>query len=1131
MSANGEYLAFSSPNWKFVSGDRNGTDDIFLARNPLFVKEEGATASPLSPSDMRQRSEYDGVEIGVGRIMNEGASKSADSVFLEAKVEDPNGSRVSLEVEIRKIDDTRKVLAVESVTSGFISSGEVASIDYVTSDGGLYSWKARTVDEVGRKSVWVDFGGNGETETDFISSNFSFVFMTDVHLGSNLAPIATATGNAWFESQSYPRFTDVLYSIENLNPRPDFILVGGDNVEYNNERWFLDFKSITGDFSKRTGIEIYVVPGNHDRYDSESTAWKPGDTNLSGGNDRLKKYFEVMGKSEGVASLFIDNDGLMNASQSEGGGLNRYNYYFNHEGYQFIGLDSGEDTGVWDLNPESSGLSGPVMNSLESVLESFDIPKIIFMHSPVWDDDTSRTEFDNDDILGGVVVPNGAISNNWVNFMTFCDESDVQLVLSGHTHDSLVFDLLGNKQTLSDWTENETHPLYLRTQSAGKNDDHGYRIIDVINGKAIPHESITNVTKYEKVFTDLDAKNELASKIYDGDGNEILAETSGYGIFATPVSDRSIIYENTESTTLEIINNTLSQSEYDLRLQKRVEGGEPDAQLGQVSLYLITNQKMCGLSNPICFAGTVSMLKSEQYVTLDFKGIDIEGNSTHRIAVDWGDLSSFDTNNVVFDMDSNSSTGYIKLLNRLTIDLNSPGELRVIDDSENVTGSVDGEIVENIPYSMYIPESETVYIFRDTPEDIIRDFKTQIIGSYESTYDLSIDLSEDDNKRGVFVADDVSTNGQTMHQFGVNWETLEQGGDGVKMDFDENSDGIFEKTVFLDESLGIPTAELDSEKYTANEGGEIAFISTSSDSDGNIALYEWDLDGDGVFEERGATLSAVTHAYGDDYQGKVTLRVVDDEELADTISADVVIANVNPVVSISKFEIADTMDKFMLEASFIDSGWLDVHTVLIDWGDGKVENVLVAEENIYPDANGKIIVTHKYSKLKNYVLKLTIMDDDGGAVTSETILDSPKQMKQAALLRLKTIQTDDKNVRKEINKAIESLENSLGAKYWEDDFHLNVSNIARFFNEEQKVKTSLSKVIDGKNKHSSFQGSQEIQEVLDDLSRADIYLAKIIAYESGKRMLNNYQSINNWMRKYLIKGIVGSLVMGAYNSI
>jgi len=242
------------------------------------------------------------------------------------------------------------------------------------------------------------------------------------------------------------------------------------------------------------------------------------------------------------------------------------------------------------------------------------------------------------------------------------------------------------------------------------------------------------------------------------------------------------------------------------------------------------------------------------------------------------------------------------------------------------------------------------------------------------------------------------------------------------------------------------------------------------------------------------------------------LRVTDDEGLADASSAGVVVTNVNPTVSISKFEITDTMDKFMFEASFIDPGWFDAHTALIDWGDGKVENLSVAEENVYPDATGKVRVTHKYGKLKNYVLKLTVMDDDGGRAVSETILDSPKQMKQVALSRLKAIQTDSKNIRKEIDKAIKSLEGSLGAKYWKDDFHLNLSYAAKYFNEEQKTKAVLSKIIDSKNKHTSFQGYGEIREISDSLSKSDEYLAKIAVYESGSQIARNIQSINNWIK-------------------
>ena len=69
------------------------------------------------------------------------------------------------------------------------------------------------------------------------------------------------------------------------------------------------------DYSNRTGIEIYVVPGNHDRYDSESTAFEWGETDISGGNDNLYEYFEVMDRPSGnnVTSLLAEGDsGIVN---------------------------------------------------------------------------------------------------------------------------------------------------------------------------------------------------------------------------------------------------------------------------------------------------------------------------------------------------------------------------------------------------------------------------------------------------------------------------------------------------------------------------------------------------------------------------------------------------------------------------------------------------------------------------------------------------------------------------------------------------------------------------------------------------------------------------------------------------
>ncbi|MFA7170293.1 MAG: PKD domain-containing protein, partial [Candidatus Paceibacterota bacterium] len=217
----------------------------------------------------------------------------------------------------------------------------------------------------------------------------------------------------------------------------------------------------------------------------------------------------------------------------------------------------------------------------------------------------------------------------------------------------------------------------------------------------------------------------------------------------------------------------------------------------------------------------------------------------------------------------------------------------------------------------------------------------------------------------------------------------------------------------------------------------------------------------------------------------------------------------------SSSEIVDTIGEFILEGGFTDSGWLDIHSASVDWGDGTTENLQVTEENISPEAIGKISALHKYTELKNYMVKLTVTDDDGGIATSEITLESPKQIKQAALLKLNAIQTGNKTVRKEIDKAIKSLKESLKSKYWQDDFHLNLLSAHKFFSEEKKAIKSLEKITSDKKKYADFQDIQEVQEIIDELSQSNIFLAKIIVHDAGSLAAKNLKSAKNWIEEML----------------
>jgi len=62
--------------------------------------------------------------------------------------------------------------------------------------------------------------------------------------------------------------------------------------------------------------------------------------------------------------------------------------------------------------------------------------------------------------------------------------------------------------------------------------------------------------------------------------------------------------------------------------------------------------------------------------------------------------------------------------------------------------------------------------------------------------------------------------------------------------------------------------------------------SNSSDPDGNIVTYEWDWNGDGIYDES-VTTAIITHAWNEEYSGLIRLKVTDNGGVTDIDTADV----------------------------------------------------------------------------------------------------------------------------------------------------------------------------------------------------------------------------------------------------
>ncbi|MEM9599059.1 MAG: FG-GAP-like repeat-containing protein, partial [Acidobacteriota bacterium] len=125
--------------------------------------------------------------------------------------------------------------------------------------------------------------------------------------------------------------------------------------------------------------------------------------------------------------------------------------------------------------------------------------------------------------------------------------------------------------------------------------------------------------------------------------------------------------------------------------------------------------------------------------------------------------------------------------------------------------------------------------------------------------------------------------------------------------------------------------------YAGDEGAAILFDgSASSDRDGAIVEYAWDLDGAGDFDDGSGVTPSFT--YSDDGVVTIGLRVTDDSGQQSTATAEVTVANVAPTASAGGAITGTEGDALVLVgATYADPGSGDTHTGTVDWGDGTVD--------------------------------------------------------------------------------------------------------------------------------------------------------------------------------------------------
>lgn len=164
-----------------------------------------------------------------------------------------------------------------------------------------------------------------------------------------------------------------------------------------------------------------------------------------------------------------------------------------------------------------------------------------------------------------------------------------------------------------------------------------------------------------------------------------------------------------------------------------------------------------------------------------------------------------------------------------------------------------------------------------------------------------------------------------------------------------------------------PTAEAGPDR-TVRTGEAAAFDgSGSTDSDGTIARYEWDLDGDGTYDTAGGSPGA-TRSYASAGTYEVRLRVTDDDGTTATDTATVTVVSNRAPTADAGDDAAVTVGE---GHTFDASGSTDSDGTIVEYrwdldGDGAIDR-----------RTSNPALTHAYGSTGTYDARVTVVDDDG----------------------------------------------------------------------------------------------------------------------------------------------------------
>ncbi len=186
-----------------------------------------------------------------------------------------------------------------------------------------------------------------------------------------------------------------------------------------------------------------------------------------------------------------------------------------------------------------------------------------------------------------------------------------------------------------------------------------------------------------------------------------------------------------------------------------------------------------------------------------------------------------------------------------------------------------------------------------------------------------------------------------------------------------------------------PTASFTALPNPASTGATVSFNATgSSDPDGTIAKYEWDLDGNGSYETDGGATATTTRSYATSGDRTIGLRVTDSNGATATTTRTLTVQNRAPTAS---FTVSPNPVGIGSNATFNAAASSDPDGTI-----AKYEWDLDGNGSYETDTGTTATTSRSYASAGNVTVGLRVTDNNGATATTTRSLTVQNQVPTAS---------------------------------------------------------------------------------------------------------------------------------------